>query len=1805
VVLAVAVCSLLVQGPAASAQSTPVSPSPGVPACRAESEPDDAPAQAPQLSGELCLTGTLPGQTDQDLFIWELTPTDALSTWTFSISGVPHTITSIHVIPITSAPNDPNFQFGSGVARIDSNPDEAAPGVQSGVALAPGRYVLGISRGNSDQGTPDPNAQYTAVVTRDETLPPNGDVEPNDDATHATSLAASISLVGDLQGSVDVYRWTLSTADATHSWQLDARTLPGQSLALALTRPDGTALGLAQAGSDGIAHLRDLRLAEGDYLVTLSPAASQPVPYLLSSLADQDPTADPEPNNTPALAAPLAVGQPVTGRLAPPEDTDDWRLHLDASAAADQVRASLTGAPGSSYTMCLLGSDGSQLQCHTDTSGVTLDNLLLPAGDYTLSITGTTSLTDHYTLAVTDLGPPTAGREVEPDDTTSTASPLDSTVVLTGSGAPGDQDMYHVVTSGTPHEWRLDAVGTGLMALEWISPDGTVLATGDISADQTHASLWDMPLIPGNHWFHVRANTGTYTLTFTDLGTQATGQETEPNDTAVEAEALTIGQARTGRLPTPSDVDTDRFTLTTPEHIRIDVTPPSDAAIAMRLVWGPTEVARLRDPQLGEHVVWDGLLQPGDYTLSLTSTSGSVEPYTLLVSHEDPFAVSGDLEPNDLPAQARPLPASLEVNGSGWGTAGEDDWYAIPPTTTNDPVTIESSGPITRFRVLSGSDPVHTSASADGATLTVDPVPAGTALTLGITSHGAYQLKVGGGGLAPAMDALASITSSLTTDDATIAAFETFGQAVPATLAIVNAGQTDQSVLLDARSSAVGWRVELPTDPVTVGAGQTVSVPIVIHAPADIPLGVASVVTVRARSAADVAAPGTAGSPTAALPAAQSATAAPDVTASLGITADADAQAVGPEQAWPVPDALLGGLDVASTALGASVVNAANATAEAQLHDGIVLSGIGWSGLMVNQTPTLTVQLAGDGPVPVVGMLLDPLAGNNDPGSVPHDVDLLLSTDGTTWVPALHAELSSWLGEQAFVLPAPVQAHFAQLRIDSVWGSENNTAWLGEWKVVAAPGTAPAGAVVNLADPAMGGHVVYIDPGVDNDAEVQGMLTEGATPAYSPALDTNSTVRWVIGFRDDRAAQITRLEWVDPPSSNPATRFAQVDVEVSTGSPLGPWQALATWQLTRVADGSVSALDLPQPTWARFLRFTGKGPTDKPATWELPATLRVLERPVDATYRSAVGEWGQDRPQGPYEWLVPPDLSQPPSGPDGNETPDTATPLAVGTPATGTVQRDRDVDWYAVTIPADQNTLTLTLSGPPPLGVVLSVTDDGGNPVALQPGPDTGPGIRSWTADVQPGATYRVEIQQPTLWVTLTYDTSGSLGADLPFITEAIRTYAGGIVPGQESLKVLPFEERSLLQQWSDQPWEIENAINSVFQNSGSSGAEASMLAADGELGSQAGDRAMLVLTDGETTTYNATTQLWQNLDQVRPHVFTVQVGGSGLPGRSTELMQDWAMAWGGDYQYAISHDDVDEAFARMATWLRRPAAYTVLATASQAAKAPGTLSVVPPTDTSGKPVLVPVGKDVAVELVLDTSGSMLDRLHGSQRRIDAAKSVLTDLVTHVLPAGIPVMLRTFDPKPGSCDSVLTSPLAPLDPTSMAGTIAALTVNPQTRTPLGAVLLAVGNDLSAISGPRIVVLVTDGEETCHGNPLAAAKALGAQGLDVHINIVGFAINSPKLRAELAQWASLGHGTSFNASNASGLASGIDQALTAPYRVFDSSGKQVATGVVGGPAIGLPSGVYRVEVLTDPVRIIDNVEIGGGAAVSVTVPAPGT
>lgn len=232
-----------------------------------------------------------------------------------------------------------------------------------------------------------------------------------------------------------------------------------------------------------------------------------------------------------------------------------------------------------------------------------------------------------------------------------------------------------------------------------------------------------------------------------------------------------------------------------------------------------------------------------------------------------------------------------------------------------------------------------------------------------------------------------------------------------------------------------------------------------------------------------------------------------------------------------------------------------------------------------------------------------------------------------------------------------------------------------------------------------------------------------------------------------------------------------------------------------------------------------------------------------------------------------------------------------------------------------------------------------------------------------------------------------------------------------------------------------------------------------------------------------------------------------------------------------------------------------------------------------------------AISMILDASWSMTlptdsdaeeDRLavDDPNNRINIARKEMINLVTNTIPEGTPVSLRSLGNRGGSLACV-TDLEYPLQGMNRADIVAALEdVEPgfNTNTPLAATLSNVPQDLAdAGDRERLVILLTDGDERCGGDVEGAINALTASGINVKLNIIGFAINDDGLRAKLEKWAELGNGVYFDAGDSDELSSALTGSLSAVYQLFDTDGANVATGVVGAEPVEVDPGVYKIRI----------------------------
>ena len=170
-----------------------------------------------------------------------------------------------------------------------------------------------------------------------------------------------------------------------------------------------------------------------------------------------------------------------------------------------------------------------------------------------------------------------------------------------------------------------------------------------------------------------------------------------------------------------------------------------------------------------------------------------------------------------------------------------------------------------------------------------------------------------------------------------------------------------------------------------------------------------------------------------------------------------------------------------------------------------------------------------------------------------------------------------------------------------------------------------------------------------------------------------------------------------------------------------------------------------------------------------------------------------------------------------------------------------------------------------------------------------------------------------------------------------------------------------------------------------------------------------------------------------------------------------------------------------------------------------------------------------SVLLILDASGSMNAKLPNGETRIAVAQRA-TKGVAGFVPAQSQLSLRMYGAQsPASrknCeDTHLAVPFGAASANADAIATQASAVKAQGYTPIAFALEQAANDFPADAKERIIVLVSDGKETCKGDPVLAAKALAAKGITVHT--VGFIVDTAA-RGQLQNIAGITGGTYFDA-----------------------------------------------------------------------------
>ena len=239
------------------------------------------------------------------------------------------------------------------------------------------------------------------------------------------------------------------------------------------------------------------------------------------------------------------------------------------------------------------------------------------------------------------------------------------------------------------------------------------------------------------------------------------------------------------------------------------------------------------------------------------------------------------------------------------------------------------------------------------------------------------------------------------------------------------------------------------------------------------------------------------------------------------------------------------------------------------------------------------------------------------------------------------------------------------------------------------------------------------------------------------------------------------------------------------------------------------------------------------------------------------------------------------------------------------------------------------------------------------------------------------------------------------------------------------------------------------------------------------------------------------------------------------------------------------------------------------------------------------------LEIILDASGSMKGKM-GGETKMQIARKALLDLVGDIkdrddLALAIRVYGHQSPRSQKDCqDSRLEMTFGRVDP----GRVQRLLdrVKPQGYTPLTYSLMRAAGDFKGPGAERSLILITDGLETCGGDPCRAARKLASAGLKITLHVVGFGLKKGELK-KLACLTKPSGGLLLEAGNTRELKKALTKAVRQTTKnnlivkavsaggkprqvhteVFDSKGERLAIHQGAVTRFSLPPGRYDVVV----------------------------
>lgn len=269
--------------------------------------------------------------------------------------------------------------------------------------------------------------------------------------------------------------------------------------------------------------------------------------------------------------------------------------------------------------------------------------------------------------------------------------------------------------------------------------------------------------------------------------------------------------------------------------------------------------------------------------------------------------------------------------------------------------------------------------------------------------------------------------------------------------------------------------------------------------------------------------------------------------------------------------------------------------------------------------------------------------------------------------------------------------------------------------------------------------------------------------------------------------------------------------------------------------------------------------------------------------------------------------------------------------------------------------------------------------------------------------------------------------------------------------------------------------------------------------------------------------------------------------------------------------------------------------------------------------------------IILDASGSMNAAARGQPSRIEQARVAVGDVVARLDPATrLSLFVYGHGSKSGAGTCSDIEQVIPFEPASKsAAAVNAILPSIKARgyTPITtSITLAAEQLAKEPEGSHIIVLISDGKETCKGDPCAAAAALAKADAKLVIHAIGLAVDEDA-RSELKCLSGAAAGKYFDAREASNLGELLKVAVATPAQAIREAPPQTTKktikiarpgrielknvgGVVGATEVetgqtyvlrettDLPAGVYNIDLHGKGIAW-PNVVVTSGATTTLT------